>query len=173
MIRLIDNPLHKFVRIETINLETSDWIFGCAANEIDGMKRFCTKGVSLTQYVTTYPSLKNRRMIFMMDLQKLRMKNHLWTHLVIRMTKTDDPFKIIVDIHDPADRTLTVSMPKWYSFTTEKLLEDTLMGSSIYHLKIKGKKLVEITQRGGWFIEERFNEFLYNFCRYGRDPPNG
>lgn len=151
MIRLIDNPLHKFVRIETINLETSDWIFGCAANEIDGMKRFCTKGVSLTQYVTTFPSLKNRRMIFMMDLQKMRMKNHLWTHLVIRMTKTDDPFKIIVDIHDPADRTLTVSMPKWYSFTTEKLLEDTLMGSSIYHLKIKGKKLVGSTQKG-WVV---------------------
>ncbi|CAM6031630.1 unnamed protein product, partial [Sphagnum compactum] len=138
MIRLIDNPLHTFVKVEAINLDTDDWVFGCSANEISGYKRFCSKAVSLSQYAKTFPSLRHKRIIFVMDLHKMQAKNPKWTHLILRTLPTKDPFKMHIDIHDPSDREISVTMPKWYSYTTEKLLDDTLMGSSLYTLKIKG-----------------------------------
>lgn len=139
MVRLIDNPMHKFIKVEILNLEANDWIFGCVATEIRGPSRYCSKGVSLSQYASIQATVKQKRTLFMMDLHKLKMKNPQWTHLVVRLLSTDDPVKMTIDVHDPADRTLTINMPKWYVYTTEKLLDDTLLGSSLYNLKIKGE----------------------------------
>jgi hypothetical protein len=43
-----------------------------------------------------------------------------------------------VDIHNPADREKKVFMPKWYSFRSQKVIEDTVLGASHYQLNITG-----------------------------------
>jgi hypothetical protein len=40
MIRLASQPQYKFLKVEVINLENDDWVFGCAANDINGLSRY-------------------------------------------------------------------------------------------------------------------------------------
>lgn len=138
MIRLIDNPLHKFLRVEIINLETDDWVFGCNANEVTGVNRYCTRAVSLSHLAQPFPSQRGERTIFMLDLHKIKRKYPKWTHVVLRFLPTSDAMKMIVDVHDPGDRSLDITMPKWYNFKTQLLLEDTMLGASFYTLRVKG-----------------------------------
>jgi hypothetical protein len=39
MIRLVDHFLHRAVRVDVINQETDDWVFGCEANEVTKQSR--------------------------------------------------------------------------------------------------------------------------------------
>lgn len=145
MIRLVDNPLHKFVKIETINLDTDDWVFGCQANEVYGVSRYCSRAESLSHFATPLPSQKSERLAFMMDLSELKVKYPHWTHLVVRILPTKDPVKVHFDVHNPMDRELIVSMPKWYEYRTEQILDDTVLGSAYYKMKISGMEEVHQT----------------------------
>lgn len=138
MIRLIDNPLHKFLRVEIINLETDDWIFGCNANDVTGVLRYCTQAVSLSHLAQHLPSLLGERTLFMLDLHKIKRKFPKWSHLILRFQPTSDAMKMIVDVHDPGDRRMEITMPKWYNYQSQQLLEDTVIGGSLYTLQIKG-----------------------------------
>ena len=39
MIRLTDNEHQKMLKVEVVNLENSDWVFGCSAKEVSGTSR--------------------------------------------------------------------------------------------------------------------------------------
>lgn len=43
-----------------------------------------------------------------------------------------------IDIHAASDRELFVKMPKWYQFTEIQLVNDTILGSTIYTIKVDG-----------------------------------
>lgn len=43
-----------------------------------------------------------------------------------------------VDVNEGSDRHIVVQMPKWYSFGQQVVVEDTVLGSSIYSLEIHG-----------------------------------
>lgn len=138
MIRLFNNILHRAVRIDVINKETDEWIFGCEATETTGVARFCSNAVSLSNYTIKVPSELPDRMAVSLNLHDLKAKNPRWTHILLRFKPTREPFQFTVDIHNPADREMTVAMPKWYSFSTVNILDDTLMGSSHYQFNITG-----------------------------------
>ena len=63
-----------------------------------------------------------------------------------------------VDIHDPAERTLSIKAPKWYSYTKNKLITDSTLGASIYTIEISGKLFIENMH---FFIDFELNILLY------------
>lgn len=139
MIRLLDNVLHHTVRVNAINQDTDDWIFGCEAVETSSKSRFCSQASALSkQFITKIPSLLPGRVHLHLNLNQLKKANPKWTHILLRFKPTREPFQYTVDIHNPPDRQLKVNMPKWYSFSSEIVLEDSLMGASHYQLNITG-----------------------------------
>lgn len=138
MIRFVNNFLHRAVRIDVINQETEDWIFGCEASETNGVSRYCNNAISLSNYTKKVPSELPDRVTVSLNLHELKAKNPMWTHILLLFKPTREPFQYSIDIHNPPDREILVPMPKWYSFSSVKLLDDTLLGSSHYQLNITG-----------------------------------
>lgn len=138
MIRLIDNNLHRAVRVDVINQDTEDWVFGCEATEMTGKSRYCVNAISLSNYTVTIPSELPDRVSVSLNLHELRLRNPTWTHVLLRFGPTREPFLYTVDVHNPIDREIKVTMPKWYSFSSVKLLDDTLLGVSHYRLIVSG-----------------------------------
>lgn len=139
MIRLTDAPQYKMLHVEVINLETNDWIFGCSAVETTDVMRYCSKGVSITsQYTRKSPSLRHERNVIKINLHQIKLKNPQWTHVILRFLPTKEPFQLNIDIHNPSDREMIVQTPKWYSFSSITVVEETLIGASIYSLQVKG-----------------------------------
>lgn len=56
--------------------------------------------------------------------------------LVLQPTK--GPVQINVDIHSATERQLTYQMPSWYSYRTQIIAADTVMGAGKYRLNIVG-----------------------------------
>ena len=118
MIRLNDNELYQALRVEVVNLETVEWVFGCEAIETNGQSRFCSKGVSMWNHTVRIPSELPDRTSLSLDLHEVKRNNPKWTHILLRFAPTREPFQFSVDIHNPSDRQIKVMMPKWYQFST-------------------------------------------------------
>ena len=39
MVRLTDNEHQEMLKVDVVNLENSDWVFGCSAIELNGASR--------------------------------------------------------------------------------------------------------------------------------------
>lgn len=141
MVRLVDNVLYHTVQVDLLNHDTDDLIFVCEAIEIQGPSRYCSKASPLpVRFITKVPSEFSRisRANLKLNLEEIRLKNSKWTHVLLLFTPSKEPFQYTVDIHNPSDRQIKVQMPKWYSFTTVKVLDDTLLGASHYQLNVTG-----------------------------------
>jgi hypothetical protein len=73
-----------------------------------------------------------------LNLKELKLQNPKWTHVLLRIAAQREPFQYTVDIHNPSDRQVKIQMPKWYSFNSIKILDDTLMGASHYQFNVTG-----------------------------------
>lgn len=80
----------------------------------------------------------HERKIFIINLHKIKLKFPNWTHLLIRTLPTNKPFQLNIDVHGQSDRQLTVSMPKWYSYSNNILLDETGLSASKYTINING-----------------------------------
>lgn len=139
MVRLVDNVLYHSLRVDALNQETDGWIFGCEAIETTGKSRYCSQASVLSkQFIVKVPSEFPSRVNLQLNLHEMKKKNPTWTHVLLRFGPSREPFQYTVDIHNPFDRQFEVQMPKWYSFSTVKLLDDTLMGASHYQFNITG-----------------------------------
>lgn len=139
MIRLHDAPQYKMLHAEVVNLETNDWIFGCAAIETTDKMRFCSKGTSITtQFTKKSPSLRHERHVIKINLHQIKAKNPQWTHILLRFLPTKEPFQLNIDIHNPSDRDIVFQTPKWYSFSPVTVVEETLLGASLYKINLLG-----------------------------------
>lgn len=139
MIRLTDNILYHSVRVDVINLETYDWIFGCEAIDTTGKSRYCVRGSPIPKhYVERVPSELSNRFHLNLNLHEQKARNPKWTHVILRFSPTREPFQFTVDVHNPSDRQVKVVMPKWYSFTQVQVIDDTLLGASHYQLNVTG-----------------------------------
>lgn len=138
MIRLLDIPQHQILTVEAVNIESHDWVYGCAAIEVVGSMRVCSKATSLTHLANHLPSAKHERYFLSVDLHKLKRANPNWTHVLLRIAPTRKPIWLNVDIHSPGDRLLQIQMPKWYSYSKVLLKNDTMLGSSFFRLALTG-----------------------------------
>ncbi|KAJ6637478.1 GPI inositol-deacylase, partial [Pseudolycoriella hygida] len=138
MIRLYDSPQAQILDVEAISVDTDDWVFGCAASEVTSVMRYCSHATSLTHLTKKVPSKRYERLLLTMDLHKIKQQYPEWTHVLLRVRPTNKPFQLNVDIHGEGDRSIEVTMPKWYSFSDKVLLSDTLVGSIAYTIKISG-----------------------------------
>jgi GPI inositol-deacylase len=139
MIRLVDNALYTSLRVEAYNLNTDDWIFGCAAIETNKESRFCSNAAPISKnFITRIPSEFPDRILLKLNLHRIKERHPQWTHVLLRFTVTKEPLQYTIDIHNPTDRQIKVTMPKWYSFGSTKLLDDTLLGASYYQFNITG-----------------------------------
>lgn len=139
MIRLVDNVLYHTLRVDALNYDNDDWIFGCEATDTTGKSRYCARAATISRrYVTKVPSDFPSRINLQLNLHELKAKHPQWTHVLLRFAPTREPFQYTVDVHNPSDRQITVNMPKWYQFTTSKIIDDTLLGASHYQFNITG-----------------------------------
>lgn len=139
MIRLVDNILYSSVRVDAVNQEADEWIYGCEAIETTGKSRFCSRALPLPKdVVVKVPSEFPERLNANLNLAELKANNPKWTHVLLRFPPTREPFQFSVDIHNPSDRQINVKMPKWYSFSSVQVLDDTLLGASHYQLNVTG-----------------------------------
>lgn len=138
MIRLINTAQHKILDVEAVNLETDDWIFGCAANDVKDQMRYCAKATSITHLANKLPSLRHERYTASLDLHQLKKEHPEWTHVLIRALPSKEPLQLNVDVHSSSDRDIHFTMPKWYTFSKVKLLEETTIGSTVYNILING-----------------------------------
>ncbi|XP_012276189.1 GPI inositol-deacylase [Orussus abietinus] len=78
----------SFLTIETINIESKDWLFACTASSIERPLRTCTWGWNLTNRTRILPDLFHRdRKVVDLDLSTLPF-NQL-SHIIVRVTPTD------------------------------------------------------------------------------------
>lgn len=138
MIPLNFNPLYRYMKAEVVNLDTENWILGCAATEMGRDMRYCSTATPLYNYSSVLPPTENERQFAQINLHDIKVQNPSWTHLLLKFPKTNEAFKFTVDINNYDDRVLDVQMPKWYSFGQSQLLDDTALGASFYKLRVFG-----------------------------------
>ncbi|KAF7414964.1 hypothetical protein HZH68_003453 [Vespula germanica] len=112
MIRLTDPRDH--LTIETINLETKDWLFACSASNLQGYSRVCDWGWNLTNRTRMAPDhLHKLRRVVDLDTQEIKYP-HV-THIVIRMTSEDLENNVIVTIdgYSHEKRILPIKSRNW------------------------------------------------------------
>jgi glycosylphosphatidylinositol deacylase len=98
-----------------------------------------TFAVPLTQYIKKSPSLSQKeRKVVKIDLHQMKQAHPDWTHVLLKILPSKEPLQYYVDIFNPSDRQIDVAMPKWYSFSENKVLDDTVLGSTYYKFKILG-----------------------------------
>ncbi|XP_065094786.1 GPI inositol-deacylase [Ochlerotatus camptorhynchus] len=138
MIPLNSNPLYRYMKAEVINLDTNSWILGCSAVEINANMRYCSTATPLYNYSTVLPPTENDRRIAQINLHDIKVQNPSWSHLLLKLPKTNKTFKLSVDVNNYSDRVIDIQMPKWYAFGNFKLFDDTALGASFYKLIIYG-----------------------------------
>lgn len=105
---------------------------------------YSTSATVISQNLTKLPSQDGERYYLQLDLHKIKAENPTWTHVLLRLLPTDRPVQLHVDVNEGGgapgggDRHLLVHMPKWHSFSEQTVVEDTLLGSSIYTLEVHG-----------------------------------
>lgn len=99
---------------------------------------YSSKGQSLTHYVRKLPSRRYSRKVLTLDLHKLKGDHPEWSHVLLMLQPTKEPLQINVDIHSAIERQLTYHMPSWYSYKTEVVTDDTVIGAGKYRLNIVG-----------------------------------
>lgn len=73
-----------------------------------------------------------------MDLHRIKAENPKWTHVLLRLAPTEKPVQLNVDVNEGGDRHILVHMPKWYTYSQQTIVEDTILGSSVYTLEVHG-----------------------------------
>lgn len=71
-------------------------------------------------------------------MHEVKQKHPTWSHILLRFLPTKEPFQINVDVHRPSDREIRVNVPKWYSFSTQPILSETMMSTLYYKLNFVG-----------------------------------
>ncbi|KZC05018.1 GPI inositol-deacylase, partial [Dufourea novaeangliae] len=86
MIRLNGQPSQ--LTIDTINLESKDWLFICTASSIQNQSRICNWGWNLTNRTRLLPDPLHRlRKVVDLNLQEIKYPDA--THIVVRITPDD------------------------------------------------------------------------------------
>nr|CAD7409491.1 unnamed protein product [Timema cristinae] len=136
MIRLLDDPKHARLVVEAINVENKDWVFACTASSVYGNVRMCESGVNLSNQSTISPSRRYRRKMIGLDLEVLRLQT--FTHVVLQVLPTSEPFQLNVDVHSVA-RQLTFPAPRWLLFPSRHvILPSTDEGAVHYKITLTG-----------------------------------
>ncbi|XP_055616650.1 GPI inositol-deacylase isoform X2 [Toxorhynchites rutilus septentrionalis] len=138
MIPLNKNSLYANLKVEVMNVNTNDWLFGCAAFEMDTNMRYCSTASYLSNHTYVLPFHENQRQIAHLNLHQIKENNPTWTHILLKFPKTKKPTRFVVDITDSSDRLLSIQMPRWFSFTNFQLQDVTSFGSTYYKLNVHG-----------------------------------
>ncbi len=98
MIRMFDDPKHKDVFIDAINVEGDNWLFGCKATKIHKNTRLCETGDNLSHLTRLLPSAEDHpRKSVLLDLHAMA-KEHGYTHLVVRVPRGSEMVRVHVDV---------------------------------------------------------------------------
>lgn len=92
--------------------------------------------------MTKLPSQDGERYYIQLDLHKIKAENPKWTHVLLRILPTEKSVQVNVDVNEGGgDRHILVNMPKWHSFSEHMIIEDTILGSSIYTMEVHGLEM--------------------------------
>lgn len=99
---------------------------------------FSSVAHSLTHFVKKLPSQRYERRVLTLDLHKIQDDHPEWTHVILVLKPTKVPMQLNIDIHSATERQLTYEMPSWYSYRTNVLTEQTMLGAGQYRINFVG-----------------------------------
>ena len=136
MVKVLDDPKHKYLTVDAVNLENPDWVFGCKALKVYKATRICESGDNLSKMSQLLPSNGKRKAVTL-DLHKLG-KDKGYTHVVVFVPKHAENLRVNVDVYGENDRHLPVAVPRWISFwNRQPVVEETLPKAVFYNVSLQ------------------------------------
>ncbi|XP_050561004.1 GPI inositol-deacylase [Spodoptera frugiperda] len=144
MIRLVAFPQNRFVAVEAVNLEDSEWIFGCNAKFTYFSYRYCKNAISLGELSrwTGAAADFGKRKLATINLHKIKEEYPDWTHVIVKVSPTRKPIVLNVDINDHASRQIKVNVLSELFFGKYVIVEETEPDSLYYELVLKDFNLI-------------------------------
>ncbi|XP_017137170.1 GPI inositol-deacylase [Drosophila miranda] len=138
LIGLKRHKRYKKLAIEALNVDDIDWLFGCTAQvHKETGQTYCEKVTPLTHLVQRLPNREREpRSIAVLDLHNLRNTYLEWTHVLVRLPAGSGHLGYNLDIYDPKERHVDIRLPRWYSFSKQLAVNETLQGTLHYRLRI-------------------------------------
>ncbi|CAH0771704.1 unnamed protein product [Bemisia tabaci] len=118
--------------IDAENLKSTDWIFLCQANENRNGK-YCLFGENLSKNGYIMPTLTQKRKQILISASDINLD--FFTHIIVKISATNDPVSLSVDFHNSNERTLTTPLPSLVSFG-RTLITATEPGAVTYSVQI-------------------------------------
>ncbi len=113
MVKTVDDPKHKRIAIDAVNMDNDNWVFVCNATSVHKGVRMCENGINLSAKSYIVPSNGKRKTVV------IDMDHKAFTHVVIYMYKGMKNVRLTWDVHNPEQRVLEPKLPKWISFWSE------------------------------------------------------
>lgn len=63
MVKLLDDPKHRYLTLDAVNMDNDNWVFGCKATKVYKNTRICESGDNLSGQADVMPSNGLRKTI--------------------------------------------------------------------------------------------------------------
>ncbi|XP_068159062.1 LOW QUALITY PROTEIN: GPI inositol-deacylase [Drosophila tropicalis] len=130
---------YRKLSIEALSVDDDvHWLFGCAAEKLSNTEVvYCDKAIPLTHLVQRLPNGdQDSRNVALLDLHNLVKTYRNWTHILVSLPSSNRRIGYNLDIYDPKERHVDISLPKWYAFGQRTAINETLQGTLHYRLRI-------------------------------------
>jgi len=118
LIRVMDDAKHKNLVVDSLNLRSDSWLYGCKATTVYNNIRMCENGDNLSHLTRLLPSSSETvRKTASMDLHSLA-DDHGYTHLLVLVPKGAQHVRVHIDVFNGElqGRHVNVEVPRWISF---------------------------------------------------------
>lgn len=136
MVKTLDDPKHKFLTVDAVNMDLDDWVFACKATKVHKNVVMCESGQSMSSQSTIVPS-NGKRKTLQVNLDELRTEKG-YTHVVVHVAAGMNNVRVNLDVYNPKERQFDVNLPRWISFSSpQTVMKASLPGAVFYNLTLK------------------------------------
>ncbi|XP_054284020.1 GPI inositol-deacylase-like [Macrosteles quadrilineatus] len=112
-----------------------DWLFTCShLSSADGGRRSCAVGENLSSLGRIAPTKHRKHKVALVSLQDLRVRGQ--NYVVIRLPASDEPTSVSYDVFSTRERTMSVSLPKWFAPLQTTVIAETTKEAVFYVLEL-------------------------------------
>ncbi|XP_058468106.1 GPI inositol-deacylase isoform X2 [Malaya genurostris] len=138
MISLSSKPAHEYLKIDAVNINAKQCIFGCQATKMLNNISYCSTEIPLENAMRVLHFDDNKRQIVEVNLPDVKNKYPDWTHLLIKSPTTTKPLSFSIDVGNYSNRTRDITISKWNFFVYNISQSKFDLNSTFYILNIYG-----------------------------------
>ena len=127
-----DDPKHRLITIDAVNLKNNDWVFGCKDTLVHKNSKVCSEGINLSEQGRVIPGKRRKMVTF--DMHALH-KEFGFTHVAVLIPKGSEHVRVNIDVYSDVHRHLEVTLPRWITaFKSSPVVKKTAFGAVYYNL---------------------------------------